>query len=83
MTYVGVGVNIAVRVGQNQHVNVHVVQKGGHGSICPVVSGNLRRKDDTDFVVMLKNKSSRSHNKSSCRKRKTLYRKLQRQFKHH
>lgn len=60
MTYVGVGVNIAVRVGHDQHVNVHGVQKGGQRGICTIICGNLTRTQDTDFVVMFKNDKSYS-----------------------
>ena len=41
VTYIGVGVRVAVRVGQEQHVNVHGVQKGGQGGVGTVISGNL------------------------------------------
>ena len=43
MPYVGVGVNVAVGVGQDQHVDVHGVQKGGQGGVFAVISGNLSK----------------------------------------
>lgn len=43
VTYIGVGVSVAVRVGQDQHVNVHGVQKGGQGGVGTIISGNLSK----------------------------------------
>lgn len=43
VTYVGVCVSVTVGVGQDQHVNVHGVQKRGQGGVMAVISGNLSR----------------------------------------
>lgn len=51
MTHVGVGVNITVRVGQDQHVNVHGVQKGGDGGVGTVISGDLNGNKGNEFTL--------------------------------
>lgn len=43
VTYIGVGVSVAVRVGQDQHVNVHGVQKRGQRSVGTIISGDLNK----------------------------------------
>lgn len=43
VTHIGVGVSITIRVGQDQHVNVHGVQKGGEGGVGTIISGDLNR----------------------------------------
>lgn len=55
-TYVGVGVSIAVGVGQQQHVDVHGVQEGGEGRVRAVVSGDLSK--NTRKTGILKNRRS-------------------------
>lgn len=42
-TYIGVGVSITIRVGYDQQVNIHGVQKGGQGHIGTIISGNLNQ----------------------------------------
>lgn len=66
VTHVGVGVSITIRVGQNQHVNVHGVQKGGEGGVGTVISGDLNRNKRTECCRMAhlkknNNESNLSH----------------------
>lgn len=45
MTYIGVGENIAIRVGNDQHVNIHGVQEGSEGGVGTVIRGNLSKDE--------------------------------------
>lgn len=53
VTYAGVGVNVAIRVGQDQQVNIHVVQKGSEGGVATVIRGDLS-KDTRFYGKMIK-----------------------------
>ena len=44
VTHFVVGVSVAVRIGQDQQVNVHGVQKGGQGRVSTVISGHLNKE---------------------------------------
>lgn len=61
VTYVGVGESIAVGVGHDQHVNVHGVQKGGQGSVCAIISGNLRTTRDRRITDALLHSTCRMY----------------------
>lgn len=50
VTYIGVGVSVAVGVGEEQHVDVHGVQKGGQGGVGAITSGNLS-KNNKAFIL--------------------------------
>lgn len=58
-TYVGVGVSVAVRICQEQHVNVHGVQQGGQGAVFAIISGNLSNNTEGSDLDILYSKSER------------------------
>lgn len=59
VTYIGVGENIAIRVGNDQHVNIHGVQEGSEGGVGTVIRGNLSK--DERFGRNVEKKDTLSH----------------------
>lgn len=45
VTYIGVGENIAIRVGNDQHVKIHGVQEGSERGVGTVIRGNLSKDE--------------------------------------